>query len=346
MKHILITGGSGFLGINLIRHLLNKGYEITSLDIAAFDYPEAPRINASVGDIRDQKLVNSLTRGKDAVIHAAAALPLYTEEEIYSVDVKGTEALLKAAYKNKIKRFVHISSTAVYGVPDHHPLYENDKLVGVGPYGKAKIAAEELSKIYRNKGMCVSVLRPKSFVGPERLGVFAMLYEWASEGRNFPILGNGNNRYQLLDVVDLCGCIEACLVKPEITVNDVFNVGAAEFGTMKSDFQAVLDRAGFGKKIKSIPAAPAIFLLKILERLKLSPLYAWVYETAVKDSYVSIEKARKQLGFAPRHSNSEALVRNYEWYLDALPRFQKDQTGISHRTPWKQGLLRAAKLFF
>ncbi len=70
----------------------------------------------------------------------------------------------------------------MYGIPDHHPLYEDDRLDGVGPYGKAKIMAEEVCLEYRRKGMCVLILRPKSFVGPERLGVFALFYDWAKDG--------------------------------------------------------------------------------------------------------------------------------------------------------------------
>jgi nucleoside-diphosphate-sugar epimerase len=72
---------------------------------------------------------------------------------------------------------IHISSTAVYGIPDHHPLYETDKLNGVGEYGKAKIAAEKICEEYRMNGMVVPILRPKSFIGPERLGVFALFYD-------------------------------------------------------------------------------------------------------------------------------------------------------------------------
>ena len=84
----------------------------------------------------------------------------------------------------------------MYGIPDHHPIYEDDKLDGVGPYGEAKILAEEICLEYRAKGMCVPILRPKSFVGPERLGVFAMLYDWANDGHGFPMIGSGRNRYQ------------------------------------------------------------------------------------------------------------------------------------------------------
>lgn len=343
---ILITGGAGFLGINLVRFFLEKGHEIISLDIADFDYPDVKdKIKIIKGDIRNKELVDETVAGKDIVIHTAAALPLYTPEEIHSTDVEGTNNLLEAAYNCRVKRFIHISSTAVYGIPDHHPIYEDDKLDGVGHYGIAKILAEKLCFEYRKKGMIIPVLRPKSFIGPERLGVFALLYDWAKDGKSFPMIGNGKNRYQLLDVEDLCESVNLCIKLNEETVNDTFNIGAKEFTTMKEDYQAVLDYAGFGKKIIGLPEKPIILILRLLEKLKLSPLYKWVYETASKDSFVSIEKAEKTLGYEPKFSNKDALVRNFNWYLENLDSF-KDQSGVSHRVPWKQGILKVAKKFF
>jgi nucleoside-diphosphate-sugar epimerase len=342
----LITGGAGFLGINLVRYLYLHGHEIYSLDIVPFDYADMnDKITVITGDIRDKELVNKSLAGMDIVIHTAAALPLYKPEDIFSTDVNGTQNLLESAEVNKVKRFIHISSTAVYGIPDHHPLYENDKLDGVGPYGNAKIAAEEECLKYRTKGMCVPVIRPKSFIGPERLGVFDLLYDWAKDGKGFPMIGNGKNRYQLLDVEDLCDAIYLCAILDNTKVNDTFNIGAKEFTTMKEDYQAVLDYAGFGKKIKELPEKPIILTLRFLESLKLSPLYKWVYETASKDSFVSIEKAEKILGYKPKFSNKDALIRNYKWYIEHQNEF-KNKSGISHRVPWKQGILRAAKIFF
>lgn len=345
MKRYLITGGSGFLGINLIRLLLNKGEKIRSLDIAPFDYPEFKKTEAVIGDIRDKKIVEECMKDIDIVVHTAAALPLYTKKDIFSTDIEGTRNLLDSAWRNKIERFIQVSSTAVYGISDRHPLYEDDKLDGVGHYGKAKIAAEELCLECRKKGMCVTIIRPKSFIGPERLGVFALLYDWAKDGKNFPMIGKGNNRYQLLDVEDLCEAIYLCATKEKEIVNDTFNIGAKEFTTMKEDYQAVLDRAGFNKKIIGFPAWPMIWALRLLELFHLSPLYKWVYETASKDSFVSIERAEKKLGFKPKYSNKEALVRNYEWYVANLDKF-KNQSGVTHRVPWKQGILKLFKLFF
>ena len=344
----LITGGSGFLGINLTRYLLNKNHPVVEYDLADFDYPEMsdPRVSFVKGDIRDKAKLLEAMRGVDIVVHTAAALPLYTPKDIHTTDIDGTRNVIEAAYETKVQRVIHISSTAVYGIPDHHPLIETDKLFGVGPYGEAKIAAEQMCLDYRAKGMCIPIIRPKSFVGPERLGVFAMLYDWAYTGHNFPVLGNGNNPYQYLDVEDLCAAIYLCATLPCEKTNDTFNIGAKVFGTMKADFQAVLDYAGHGKKIIPFPIASlAVMVLRVLEAFKLSPLYKWVYETAFKESFVSIEKAERVLGYQPRYSNIDALIRNYKWYVENLPNFEH-ATGVSHRVPWNQGILKLVKLLF
>src|SRR5918993_651256 len=167
-QRVLITGGAGFLGVNLARHLIIRG------------------------DIRNKAVVDRAVKGADFVVHTAAALPLYSPEDIYTTDVEGTRNVLDASLRHGVKRFVHVSSTAVYGIPDHHPLYETDRLEGVGPYGQAKIQAEMICLEYRAKGLTVPIIRPKSFVGPERLGVFALLYDWAYTGHNFPMIGTGN----------------------------------------------------------------------------------------------------------------------------------------------------------
>ena len=340
---ILVTGGSGFLGINLIRFLLGRGHEVRSWDIAPFDYPERDRIDELHGDIRDLSLHEGGFDGIDAVVHCAAALPLCPDEEIFSTDVGGTKALLTSAEKYAIKRFVHISSTAVYGVPDHHPLFEHDPMVGVGPYGTAKIEAEQAIDSFRERGLCVPVLRPKSFVGPERLGAFELLYDFAVTGHGFPVLGAGENLYQLLDVDDLCQAIWLCLSGPAGQVNDTFNVGASRFGTLRQSFQAVLDQAGFGKRVVGFPLGPAITILRALEALGLSPLYKWIYETAGKDSFVSTDKIGDRLGFVPQYSNEEALLRNYDWYVANRDRIS-GTAGVSHRVPWKKGALGLVKL--
>lgn len=341
---VFVTGGSGFLGINLIRYLKKRKHKIVNYDIADFNYPDKG-IETVKGDIRNLSLLEKAMKGCDIVVHCAAALPLYSNKDILTTDVDGTRNVLEAAKRNKIKRVVFISSTAVYGIPDHHPLYENDKLEGVGEYGKSKILAEKVCQEYRKKGMIVPILRPKSFIGPERLGVFSIYYEWILQKRSIPIIGNGRNRYQLLDVEDLCEATYLCMKKRADIVNDTFNIGAKEFTTMREDFGYVLKLAGYGKKIVPTPAKPIIWILRTFEALNISPLYRWIYETAPEDSFVSVEKAERKLNFTPKYSNKDALQRNFDWYKKHRNEYV-NKSGVSHRVPWKQGILSFVGLFF
>jgi nucleoside-diphosphate-sugar epimerase len=232
----------------------------------------------------------------------------------------------------------------VYGIPDHHPLVEADKLQGVGPYGKSKVIAEQLCVSWRNR-LCIPILRPKSFIGKGRLGVFDVLFDWIRRGKNIPIVGWGKNLYQLLHVEDLNEAIWLAATRPARIANDTFNIGAEKFGTMRQDYQALLDHAGFRKRVIGTPPWLIIPTLRFLELLKLSPLYKWVYETADKDSYVSIEKAKRVLGWQPKYSNVDALIESYEWYAQHYREYQ-GKSGVTHRVPWKQGILALIRAFF
>jgi len=349
MARWLVTGGSGFLGVNLARYLVARGHAVTTLDKEPFDYPDLQeRVKHWQIDVRDEAAVTAcLDEGFDVVMHGAAALPLYSKRDILTTNIDGTRNVLEAAFARGVPRAIYISSTAVYGIPDRHPLYETDPVTGVGPYGASKVACEAYVRTLRERGMTVATIRPKSFVGPERLGVFAIFYEWASEGRSFPMIGRGKNLYQLLDVEDLCEALVRVAEHPDpAAVNTEFNIGAKVFSTMREDYQAVLARAGFGRRIRSSPGNLVVFALEVLELLRLSPLYPWVYKTATKDSFVSVEKAEQVLGFTPRYSNRDALLRNYEWYLENRDRFRHAKGDRTHRVPWSQGVLGLAKYFF
>ena len=111
---VLITGGSGFLGINLIRYLLLKEMEVTNLDIVPFLYNDCRHLIRHVdGDIRDKAKVDKAMEDADMVVHCAAALPLYNKKDILSTDVDGTRNVIQSAYEHKVGRFVHISSKSL-----------------------------------------------------------------------------------------------------------------------------------------------------------------------------------------------------------------------------------------
>ncbi|MEA3253566.1 MAG: NAD-dependent epimerase/dehydratase family protein [Chloroflexota bacterium] len=345
-KTFLVTGASGFLGYHVCRALLEKEQKVRGIDIEDFAYPDiSDSVDFFKGDIRDAPLLAKAAQGADVVIHCAAALPLRSRQEILSVNVDGTRNVLQAAADSDVKRVIFISSTAVYGIPKEHPVDESYPLRGVGPYGESKIEAERACLEWRERGMCIPILRPKTFAGPKRLGVFQILCDWVQDGKNVPIVGSGNNRYQLLHVADLVEAILLTAAVSEARANDTFNVGATDFRTMKADLQALLDYAGFGRHVIPIPSHLVIPVLKALEYLRLSPLYEWIYETADRDHYVSVEKIQKELGWSPQKTTGDVWIDTYKWYLTEY-RNRKIETGVSHRVAWKQGVLKAAKVFF
>lgn len=344
--NILVTGGGGFLGLHLANYLTKKNHTVFVLDIQEFDKNEYPEsCHFLTADIRDKKLMRSLTRNMDVVIHAAAALPLWKKEEIFDINVNGTASILAAAYQNKVKRFIYISSTAVYGIPKRHPIYEDDALVGVGSYGKSKIEAEALCSEYRKKGMIITVLRPKTFVGTHRLGVFEILFDWVKDGKQIPVIGSGNNRYQLLDVDDLAEAIYRLICADPKQANNTFNIGAERFKTVKKDLQELFDYAHSGSKIFPTPAWLVKKALRVFEIMKLSPLYQWVYDTADKDSYVSINRLIKAIHWHPRYSNAQALIKSYKWYAAHYKEIKSRSAGVTHTVGWKQGILGLFKRF-
>lgn len=344
---ILITGAAGFLGLHLSTYFAKKKHDLVLVDIANFDKSEYPKGAVFIkADVRDENELEKYMKGIDAVVHAAAALPLRPKEEIYDVNINGTKSILGLSLKNKVKRFIHISSTAVYGVPEKHPIVESDPMVGVGAYGESKIVAETLCEEYRKKGLIVTVMRPKTFVGTHRLGVFEILFDWIKDGKKIPLIGSGKNRYQLLDVDDLVEAVYLCIVhENDKEINTEFNIGAEKFGLIKNDLQEVFDYGKSGSTILPTPARPVKLALVIFERLKLSPLYKWVYATADKDSYVSIAKLTRALHWHPKYSNSEALIKAYQWYLDNYDEIKSRKTGTTHTVGWKQGILGFFKRF-
>jgi dihydrolipoamide dehydrogenase len=266
---VAISGGAGFLGLHLARRLAADGHAVRTLDLAPLgDAPLEGRVEELHGDVRLAADARRLVVGADVLVHAAAALPIQeSRTAIRSVNVEGAAVTLAAAAEAGVRRVVLVSSTAVYGVPERHPIHEDDPLVGVGHYGESKIDAERLCEAFARRGLETVIVRPKTFVGPERLGVFEILFDWIREGRRIPILGDGANRYQLLAVEDLVDAIVRCLEAP--VAGEALNVGAARFGTVREDLEELIRHAGSGSRLFPVPARPAEIALRGLELARL-----------------------------------------------------------------------------
>lgn len=344
-KKVLITGGTGFLGVHLARRLLKNGYEVTLFDIAKLDAKDLiDKVKVIKGDIRNYKNVEKATKNQDFVVHAAAALPIQQSKKlIFSVNIDGTKNVLESSLQNKVKRLIFISSTALYGVPKHLPETEEASLDPIGYYGQSKLAAENFCKKFMEKGLSINILRPKTFLGPERLGVFQLWFEAIYGGKRVFILGNGNNRYQLLAVSDVVDAIIKALTSN--IDGEIFNIGAKKFGTWRNDLGTVIKEAKSKAVIFGFPVLPSQIILGILESMHLSPIAAWHYKTIAVPSYVSIEKAEKLLKWHPKKSNKDLLIESYKWYSKHRGEII-GKVGTGHRVGWNFKALNMVKRFF
>lgn len=340
---LLITGGTGFLGCHVAQRFLDEGWSVRLLDLLPLDEPglkerEGDGVEVVRGDVADAGVVDGAMQGVNAVVHTAAALPIQgSRDKIMDTNVGGTRNVLEAAHRHDVGKVIHISTTAVYGVPRIHPLFETSPIVPLGLYGISKVEAEAACQTMRTRGLDVSILRPKTFIGTGRLGIFQILFEWIREGRRIPIIGTGNNKYQLLAVSDLVDAIFRAATLPNR--NETFNIGAREFGTVRQDLGALLKRANSGSRLVPMPPWLVQPILRVLEIAKLSPLVEWHYKTANHDSFVDCSHAEEVLGWRTQKSNAETLIETYDWYLQHYEEYL-DTVGLTHRVAWNQGALK------
>ena len=258
-----------------------------------------------------------------------------------AVNVTGTRNVLEAARSSGVERVVFVSSSSVFPVYGAHD--EDGPRTGPGPYAASKVEAEDLCAEARRLGLPVAVLRVVPVVGPGRLGIFGLLFEWVREGRRIPMIGDGTNRHQLIDIDDACSAIERLLDAPVDAIARPFNAGAARTGTVREDLSALCDDARTGARPVATPARAARALLARLHRWKLSPIHPRVFESASVDATVSIERLTA-LGWRPRHSSAEALTRAYRWYLEH--RHELDTQSQGHRRVWHSAALDVLRRLF
>src|SRR3989344_4205374 len=225
MKKILVTGGSGFFGEHLVSRLSkNRDNEIIIFDIN----PPSEKIKNFVkfikGDITNKHEILNACKNIDLVYHAVALVPISRSGDLFEkVNVKGTKNLLDACYINNVKNIVHISTSSVYGIPNEFPLTEKSQPKPFGEYSLTKYRAEQICIEYINKGLRISIIRPRTIVGEGRLGIVGVMFDWIRRGKKIYVIGSGKNFYQFVSPSDL---VEACVLASEKNLGEIFNIGA------------------------------------------------------------------------------------------------------------------------
>lgn len=337
---VLVTGGSGYFGSLLLRKVVERGHRCRVFDLNdADDRPSGTEI--VLGDVRDYRAIRAACEGVDVVHHNVAQVPLAKDRRLFeSVNVKGTENLLRAARHAGCRKVVYTSSSAVYGVPERNPVTEDMVPRPQEAYGRAKLEGERLCRRYAREGLDVSIVRPRTIMGHGRLGIFQILFEWIRLGHNVPVLGRGDNAYQFVHADDLA---EACLRAGERPGPSVYHCGADRFGTMRETLEHLCDHAGTGSRVRSVPMGLAVAGMKITSAVRLSPLGAYHALMYGRSMYFDTTKARTELGWRPKYSNNDMFDESYDWYLANRERVLGARTGSHHRRGVKQGVLALAR---
>jgi nucleoside-diphosphate-sugar epimerase len=338
MNH-LVTGGSGFLGNLVARRLHARGEKVRILDIWE-DPTRPPEIEFVNCDILDRTGVARAMNGIDVVHHNVALVPLTKAgKRFQEVNVDGSRIAAEEAVRARVKSFIHMSSSAVFGAPKQCPIAADTPTGPIEIYGRAKLAGEQaVLKVCREAGLPHVVIRPRTIIGEGRLGIFQILFEWISEGRNVYVIGDGNVKFQFVHAHDL---MDAYLRVLDSGATGVFNIGAAEYGTLREALEHLIIHAGTKSKVKSLPAGPAIGALRLLDLLSLSPLAPWHYLTYHKAFYFDLEPILK-LGWQPRYSNDAMLRESYDSFLRDRARVDA-AAGSAHRKPVKERILGLLK---
>jgi nucleoside-diphosphate-sugar epimerase len=336
----LVAGGSGYFGSLLVRRLVAAGHRVRVLDINdSDDHPTD--VEMIIGDIRDRDVVARGVEGCDLVFNNVAQVPLARDRELLrTVNVDGTALLLDEAARVGVRKVVHTSSSAVFGVPASNPVLPSTVPSPIEAYGRAKLAAEWACLDATSNGLDVTIIRPRTILGHGRLGIFGILFDWVADGADIFVLGSGDNRYQFIHADDLA---EVCMLAAAVAGPAIFNAGTDRFGTMRESLQSLCTHAGTGSRVRSLPAKPAAVLMKAAALTHLAPFAPYHWMMYSQSLWFDIDHVRDALGWQPKCSNEEMLADSYDWFVSN--RAGTNQAGRSHhRTIAKQGALRALKV--
>ena len=348
MSTHLITGGNGFVGTFLCEYLLKRNENVILVDVI-----NDPDVNKKAifiqCDITNYEEFDKVLKQNhvDYVYHSAALVPIKKSgDKFRDVNVNGTKNVANASIRNNVKHFVHISSSAVFGnvKKSDCPIsrYPNN-LKPIEIYGKSKFDAENIIQKLINSdniGTSFSIIRPRTIIGTKRLGIFEILFEWITEGRNIYIIGDGSNVFQFIHVEDLCDAIYKSAIKSK---NDIYNVGSTDYFTLKETLDDLCLFSGTGSVVKPLPAKLVIGVLKFLDIIGLSPLAPWHYLTYHKDYFFDVSHTTKELNWKPKYDDKTMIKESYNWYINNKNNLQSE--GSAHKTKIKQKLIKILKYF-
>lgn len=341
-KHLLITGGSGFLGRNIVAGARRRypAWEITILDRTSPSPETMQHVDRYLSvDVCSSNRVNEAfaQAGRiDIVLHAAGVVPArrlrystdkHHWEKVKAINYGGTKNVVAAVMASGCRRLVYTSSCTVLADDLKHDYCNASEKVPTGlatlHYGRSKNLAEEhvLSPFYREKGLKACALRPCTIIGEGDQAVISVMHDLIAKGETNFIVGDGNNMF---DFMYISNAVDAHILAIENLLTTETAAGEAFFISNDEpvyfwDFLAYI-WAQFGHVPRFriyIPAAVAWFVGILLEWItfltgKESTLDTGSVQDSIKTQYADISKARDVLGYVPRVGISEGVRRSCE----------------------------------
>lgn len=327
MKHVLI-GGNGFVGRELVRRLIEEAVtDILVIDLPeSFDkYPELrheavryARIDIGVPRALDEIALDP----GDVVHHLATRLitpnkPRFGRDEYFRYcAVNGTREVLAWMKRSGARSLVFWSTDMVYGPAIETPRRESHPRRPFGPYGRSKVAAEDLiGEAVKAGDVHCTIFRPRLILGPGRLGILEVLFKAADMGLPMPLIGPGENRFQFVSVAD-CARASALAAKAGCP-NGVFNLGTDNSPTEYELLTGFVKQIGSNTKIIRTPGWLVKFVLRLLDLVKISPLDPEQFEIADLEVTLDTSAAKRDLGWVSTQSDEELLLAAFRSYKDA-----------------------------
>jgi len=336
----LVVGGSGYVGHVLISELQRHGIRCTNGDIVP---PQDASCPYEPLDIRDPRATEAALRRQrpDVVVNSTAAVPLVRSERLFEeVNVGGTRNLLKASLDTGIPKVIHISTCGIFGIPKHVPITEASPPTPVEAYGRSKTKGEAIVREFVERGLDVTILRPRSMMGYRRLGIFHVAFELIRCGKTMWTFGPGTNKIQFLHVQDFA---RAVYLASQREGPALFNVGAEQFGTLKEDLEALVQAAGTKSTVRAFPRWVAIGAMRGLAGLRLSPVVPYQFLLYGSDIYFDVTRVKQDLGWTSEYSNVDMLVESYRWYVSHLTEAYGDGERSVQRAPMRLGAIGLLK---
>lgn len=320
MKHIVV-GAAGFAGRHLVRQLVRRGEKVLLVDIK----PSRPMAELDRGayikaDVCNEMELQGIPIGQDDIVHHLAArqyherVPRANRDAWFAeVNVDGTCKLLRHMQRWGCTRMVYFSTDMVYGKPLVSPVPVTHAQEPFGPYGLSKKQSEQVCREFRDKGMSITILRPRLIVGPGRLGILEKLFFLIYWNVPVPLIGSGDNRYQMVSVHD-CVSADLCALDKGLP-NTEFNLGSDNPPPVRDLLRQLIQRVGSRSILCSLPAKPLKSVLRFLDEIGLPLMYREQFGIADANYIVDISKTKQELEWNPQYNDAEMLTQAYDVFL-------------------------------